>query len=405
MTAGFACPECGSGVRPGATPAGRRVVCPGCGTLVEVPFLPRSYRGGRSARGRSTRMRRLGWWGLGLASLVVAALGLGRLARDHGRRSRASGLAEVVGSMGDAERGGNWARALTEAEAALSMIRDGAEPPRGLDPLSLARRRDRFSIRDLDIRLAAAVAEPEAARAVGECLTLWARAATDPALADRPAPIAAELVRRAEAELMSARSALAAAEPAAAFAAVERAMAGLAPLPASIAAASRDAAAEIATRVVDRHGIAVEGIRGTFTLGTPADYEADLVPLLAEAFRRTHRLGRPRAGPFRHLWDERAPARLRIKLDERREGRYEDTPHHYTRISAELSLESAASPTWQTTAGGRTRRSLGSLGVGRAGMQTQADDSVEHRLYDDARQALMDQIAAKLRELPGLTSG
>lgn len=404
MVAGFACPECGEGVRPGVTPTGRRVVCPGCGTLVEVPFLPRSFRRvGGDVRGR--RLRRLGWWGLGIASVVVAALAVGRLAQERGRQARASGLAEVVGSMGEAERSGDWGRALAEAEAALVLARGGAEPPRGLDLDELARRRDRLSARDVDARLRAATQEADAPRAVGECLTLWARARADPVLADRRGPIAAELLRRAEADLSAARASLGGGEPGQALSAAARATAALAPLPVSTAGPAREVALEVAGRVVERHGVAVDRVRGIFTLGNPAEYEAALIPLLTEAFRRTGYLGRPDSGPFRHLWDARAPARLRIEVLERREGRYEDTAHHLSRLAATLSLERPGETTWQSTAVGRTHRTLGALGIGRAGMQTRADESVERRLYDDARQALMDHVAAKLRELPGRPPG
>src|SRR3954468_18710687 len=67
MVGTFACPECGSAVLPRGHSPGRRVRCRECGTLVEVPFLPRASGRRRSRK----RVRGWVWAGGGIAVAVL----------------------------------------------------------------------------------------------------------------------------------------------------------------------------------------------------------------------------------------------------------------------------------------------------------------------------------------------
>src|SRR4051812_30329058 len=98
MIGTFACPECGSGVSPRAGSPGRRVRCAGCGTLVEVPFLPRVARS-RQSRGR------WGWRlaGGGLAVAVLMVVLAVNVARSRGHAARVERLHAQMEAVDRAE--------------------------------------------------------------------------------------------------------------------------------------------------------------------------------------------------------------------------------------------------------------------------------------------------------------
>lgn len=407
MDGSFACPRCGSTVELSGLTPGREVRCGWCGIRVEVPFLPRVGSGWKRWRWRRRRPLWASWvqGGLGLAVVLALVLGGNRLVQSRCRDAREKAMTELADSSRAAEATGQLGQALVEIEAALALAREGG--PTTVGRLGeLRRRRDRLSRREAEARLGA-LAGAEPGRAVGECLTLLARVRDDPTLAGLRDAIVVRLEQarrlRAEADAADARRALAEGRAAEALASCER----LARRAVDLAGGDRDRAREeaeaLATQVIQRHGVVVEPVRGRFTIGSETFYATLLHRPLEDALRRMGYLPREESSRWRSLWDAQATYRATLEVAESLEGEYFQTRNRLSRIQVDAVLDRPDAPPWRVHLSARTRVPVPNLSAYQASRLASHDGrspEVERQLFDDARAALAEQFAQKLRSLP-----
>ncbi len=410
MGGGFACPECGREISPGGLTPGREVLCPGCSTLVEVPYLPRAAgwkrrRGGRG-RGRSAWLdSKLLRAAVGLAAVAVVGLAASRFVGGRVRSDRERVLAELVASADEAQADGKLDAAYYQIEAALAQARtmdlDGSAR---LAALRL--RRDRASACEADARLATIDAlDPDLA--VGESLTLAERARGDRALAPRLDAIAAKLeasrLRQARADLDAARRALDAADGPAAFAAARRLHDRAGKLGEADSRRLRDDAEGVIEAAVGRFGIALPPASGRFAAGSGAAYDAALDRHLAEILGARGYLVQPRRSAWRSTWDDHAPFLLTIRIVEEQGEYYLQSKNKITQIEGFLDLAHRGRPVWQGRLVSRTRVPLLDLPAYLAGHLATSgrhDAQVERRFHADALAQFVDQAVRNLRGLP-----
>ena len=408
MTGVFACPECGLELWVEGTSPGREVQCEGCSTWVEVPFLPRAGAAKFTRRGarRSPWASRTLRGAVAFAALVLIALTATRMIGGRVRTDRERVLAELVASADRAEASRRYDVALREAEAALAHARSFERE--GSSRLAeLADRRDRASLREATARLAAVEAlHPDAA--VGESLTLAARARHDPALAPLAGAIddrlAASRRRQAEADLALARLAFDEGRDADAFAIADRLHARARDLPEADSLRYRDQAEALLVAAVGRSGVTLPPAYGRFVAGSVEGYAAVLDRLRADSVKARGYLPQPGRSPWSGLWDEKAPFVQAVEIAESQDEFYLQSKNRTTFIDGTFELFHEGRSAWKIRVVGRTRAPLPNLPAYLAGHLATADrrdPDAEKRLHADALAQFAEQAARNLRALPG----
>ncbi len=409
MTGTFACPECGDEVTlKGATP-GREVQCSRCATWVEVPYLPRD---GVWTRPRYRKARRpwlipLGWAGVALLALAIAFVAGSKYIESRGRSSREATLAEFIRTADQAEKLGRVDRALSEIEGALAYLRQGDR--RASDRLAdLRRRRDSLSIREAESRIvSAAKQEPDAA--VGQLLTLQARARTDRTLDGLTTTILAAIDaarrRQVEADFAAARRARDEGRPFDALTLGERALGVADKLDANTARSAMAESDSILGPIVARMGVIVVQLPGTYSVGSVEAYDKTLAPILVDVLRRKGYVPKPPKGSARTIWDQHAPYRCEFRVAEAQGMFYLQSKNRVSEITANLSLLKGREAFWQVVMSGRTQVPLPDLSAyvgSRIAVSERRNPDVERMLYDNARASLMEQLGATVRGMPPL---
>jgi hypothetical protein len=415
MQGSFACPECGYEIRPTGLAPGRQVRCGWCDSLVEVPFFPRADQ---IMRSRSARRRgRSAWWAwrswpvwarltVPLLCVAVAVALAYRVVRSRWQSADAAALVEMVETSLRAEKAGRLGDALTELQSALARAERMAPPPPGID--DLRRRRDALSLREAEAKLAALsgpVADPGSA--VGQVLTLRARAARDPALADLATAIEAALERLrqtwAQADSVEAAKALEAGRPDRAMDLCERLHRTADELPAEPRHRLQDEAAAIARRIIARYGTIVEPVRGQFTLGTPDSYTTQLRPIFLEGLRNHGYLPRPAQPVWPDLWTEAAPFRIVFEVVERQDESYLQSPNRISQIDGKMEMVRGGKAFWHDTPSARTQvpvPALPAYQASRVAVSAHRSPDFERVLYNNARAGLLERIGLSIRNLP-----
>ena len=431
MAGGFACPECGQAISPRGLTPGREVICPGCATLVEVPYLPRATepprradnpsgpplrRGGRS-RGWRSRMspgarRRLGW-GLAVGAVGLVALTTWWAVGSIGARARSERervLNELIAASDDATAAGNPGAAFREIEAAVVAARK-LDPAGSTRLDSLIDRRNRAARDEVAARLDALGRLGPDARA-GEAQILSARARRDPALAalaDRiDAATEAALTTQAEADRDHARQSLAAGKGVEAFEMAVRAH----------GRADRLASRTDATRIGgEARAIIVEAIElcGATVADPPAasaerkDSAASFArSLWTEALTGRGYLLAPAGSPWGKVWADHAPYQVSARVTEAHEGLYLQSQNRPTQIDGWFSVTVRGQPSWQTRIYAQTRAPIPDLAAfvaSRLATADHRDAEIERRLADDARTAFQLQASRNFRGIPLAGSG
>ena len=406
MAGTFACPECGGTLAlHGATP-GREVQCAQCATWVEVPYLPRDgvWTRPRFRRHRAAWVIPVAWTGVGLLALLVAVVAWSKATASRERATRDATLDALIASADAAEKAGRPDRALSEVEAALSLLRP--DDPGCVGRLGeLTARRDALSVLEGEARIAmSSTAEPDSA--LGDLLSLQARARKDRALA----PLVPALLRaiqsarrrQADAALDAARSAAEGNRPLDALAAGERALAVADRLEGDASRAVAAGAEGLMAPILARLGVVVVQQPGKFTLGSAASYDTALGPILAASLRRRGYAPRPPTGPARALWDRHAARRLEFQVVEAPGVLYLQSQNRLTQVVTSLALVRGSEIFWQANVTARTEVPLPDLGAHASGKIAFADKDLdmEHRLYENARLSALDRVAMHLRALP-----
>jgi hypothetical protein len=406
MSETFACPECGGEVELLGAAPGREVQCAQCATWIEVPYLPRGgvWTRARFRRSHAAWVIPTAWAGVGLLAALVAVVAWSKVSTSRSHAARDATLESLIASADLAEKAHRPDRALSEIEAALVLLRQD-DAGCGDQLHELMARRDALSAREGEARIAAAAkAAPDAA--VGDLLSLQARARTDHALEPLVPTILqaveAARLRQADAALAVARRSLDEKRPLDALAAGERALAVADKLSGEPSRSIAAEAERLMGPVLGRLGVVAVQLPGKFTLGSEASYDAALGPIIVDALRRRGFAPRPASGPASALWDRHVARRLEFHVAESRGVLYLESQNRITQIITTLTLVRGTVTLWQGAVTARTQVPLPALSahastrIGVAGR----DLDMEHKLYEDARATTLDRVASQLRGLP-----
>ncbi|MDB5351798.1 MAG: hypothetical protein JWN86_3045 [Planctomycetota bacterium] len=398
MAGSFACPECGCAVVPRGLSPGRQLRCGECGTLVEVPFLP------RATGPRRTRRHGPGWtWAvLGIVAAVLMVVGSVEIARSRGRAGRERKIAALVSASEKAEASSRYDEALADATAGLKIAKTlGADAT-----APLKERRDRLALRDAETRLAGVEAAPDQVEALRALrVTIESDRALEPLRDTVVDALSVALARRAGADLNDASSALASGHPQMAINLCERVAKAADELGYERAEGLKEAARRVAESVIRRVGVTFEPVTGEFLQGpsTARLHAESLYPNIASALARRGYLPKPKASAFLTVWDETAPFKVALSVVERNDGNFFQTPLHTSRLQAILALKQGKAIRWQTQAQGKTRLPPPTMTAFEQSHLTLAktrDPAIEKRLYDDARAVLAENLGGMLRTMP-----
>ena len=406
----FACPDCGTELKVAGLIPGREVQCAVCGTAVEVPYLPRE--GGSSSHSASKRgklkapwLLRLAWVAAGILGVILVVGAVRQSVKSRIFADRESRVVELLASAASHERAGRLERALVESEAAVALLRS-VEPCSPGRREEVARQRSRLSLREA-LRKLELLDTMEARRAVGECLTLRVRAESDPALADLGPTIESALdqarSRQGAEDLSAAEKAIGEGRPADALRLLEGLLTLASKLPTIEGARTTVAAKGIAARLVQRVGLNLSPVKGTFLLGSPESYATALGPALAEAARIRGYLARPAKSSFATLWETDAPYRLSIELTEGYGGYYLQSQSRSGAIHGSVTLTKRREVVWTADLTGRTRVPVEGMPAylgSRLAVSDRREPEAEKRLYEDAFASFTEQVGVKLRGVP-----
>jgi len=393
----FACPECRRIVAPTGTVAGLRVRCEACGTLIEIPIVP---RGGGYHRRKPAQTWT--WAVLGVVAAVLMVVAAVQIARNRGWSNREREVAQAVARSERDEASGRFAEALVEAEAALKIAK--ALDPSARKPLKV--RRDRLALRESEADLAASAMAPDPVAALR---ALRARVESDPArepVRNHVVEALSEaLGRRAEKDLAEASRAAASSHPELAMGLCEGVARAADELGFERAGGVRDAARAIAEGVIGRIGVVLAPVEGEFVpaLGSARAHAASLHPLASEALRRKGYIPKPSESAFLDAWDQVAPYKLAIEVVERLDGTFFQNPSNTTKLNLHVVLTKGPTVLWEARPFGKTRvppPDMASFEMSRLSLGKARDPALEKRLHDDARTVLAENFVKSLQTLP-----
>jgi hypothetical protein len=159
---------------------------------------------------------------------------------------------------------------------------------------------------------------------------------------------------------------------------------------------------EVANRLVATHGLLLSPTRGEFTLGSPAGYDAALLPILLDAAKGRSLAPKPAKSPFLPLWDRLAPYRVEIEVTESYTALYLQSKSRISTIQGKVKLSRGGEVYWQADLTGRTRVPVAGLPAyiaSRLAVSDKVDLEAERRLYDDAFESFREQFGTKVRGL------
>ena len=409
MVGVFACPECGEEVILEGLAPGRQTHCSACGTLVEVPYLPRvtpSGTGSRRFRSRKSRKLLKRAIAAGVAVVLIVAVGFSvvNLVRSRLGSAAKTRLNEVIASADTAERAARLDRALTEIEAAIRLA-DNPAASDGLGRDALRQRRDSLSQREAAGRLDQ-IAKLDPARAVGEALILRQRVKSDRALAALGSRVEQGLRdsrrRWFDQDMNSARISMDAGKPVDALTMARRAWTTSAEL---ADAASRTRVELLVTEIVQAHGVIIEPVRGSFFLGSEEIYTKNILSPLQDALRMHAYIPAPPVAEWAELWRSQAPNRVTITIREMSEGLYLQSQNRSTRIECRVTLNRNRGPSWELVINARTGQgpiltNMRAYQAGHLGTSSKRNTDQERLLFEDAFKFLLEQFGLRIRALP-----
>ena len=178
-------------------------------------------------------------------------------------------------------------------------------------------------------------------------------------------------------------------------------------LPPDVMAPIRAAIENLVKRIVNRHGIVVDPIRGHLLAGSIAKYNATMIPSLISGLKAKGYVPRSDTTAWRGLWSG-APYRLVVELNEKLEGNYMSTDNRLTRIDAHLILSFQGREMWQTTPTARTMVPLPNLPAyqsTRAALSRERSDELEQLLYENARTLIDEKFSFAVQSMPACGQG
>lgn len=400
MTNTFACPECGQRVDPTGIP-GRQLRCPGCATLLEVPYLPRTTAPKRRSR-RAARRRAARLLAIAAAGLIVLIAGGLLLAQRTRRRQVDDAITAGLQAVESAAAEGRHAEAARQAAAVLELAQRRHIPP----PAGLAQRRADSARRAARQVMESLPARPPA-EAVAAATTLRDEARADDALSDLLGPIgqalAAARERAAESDLSAGRRELEAGRPAAALKHAGAARSAAVLLADSAAATIARQADDLAEALAARYGVVADPVAGRWFLGSTDEFRTLLIQPTLEALRGRGYLTAPDQPPdWQAIWSKAAPNRLHIEVDEEAIP-YLQSASRATKLTVRLSLTRDHTLIQNATINAQTRIPPPGMGVYEAGVIATAprrSPSVEQRLRRDAIDQIRERLGVQFASLP-----
>jgi hypothetical protein len=403
----FACPECSYEIALGGLSPGRHVRCDWCGTLVEVPFLPRAPEVTKFRQVRHWRP----WWKRRIRVIVGVVLGLvlalsGRILFSHERAGAERALADHSTAADENERAKRFGTAVNEIDQAI-QIAMRVDGPGSARLETLRRRREQLSLHAVESRLVE-VAKEAPDRSIADCTRLLAQIHKDPALSSLEAAVREQLDRSRErlaaTTLEAARKAFQAGQSTEVLDRCERLAELAGDLPPSARAPLLSECDTLVASVVGARGIVLEPVHGRFTFGSATGYDALLHPPLEVALRRLGYVPRRPSSPWPRLWNERAPFRFTIEMNERQQGTYLQSRNRLSAIDATLVLHVNGQTAWRSgPIAARTRTDLPNMPAfqaSRMAIGERPNAEFEHRFYDDARAVFLEKYSAILGKIP-----
>ena len=272
----------------------------------------------------------------------------------------------------------------------------------------LQRRRDALSLREAEERIAASV-RLNSNVAVGDLLTLQARARTDRALDGLTSTILTSIDaarrRQVAADFLNAKRASDENRPFDALKLTEQAFAAADKVDANLSRSAFVEGEAILGPIIARIGVIVIQLPGQFTLGSTQTYDTTLGPTLADHLRKQGYATRPSRGQAQVIWDRRAPFRVEFQIAETQGSLYLQSKSRVSAITASMSMIKGQEVLWQARVIGRTQEPLPDLAAfvaSRLAVSDRRSPETERLLYENARGSLLEQVGARLNGLPPL---
>lgn len=348
---------------------------------------------------------RWAWAAVAGVGIVGVSIGAISYVKHQYRSARNGSITRLLDSSRASEKEGHLDLALVDLDAALELAHQSG-PPSGASMEDLTAHRGELARREAEKVLAELEQSGARPFPLGDWLNLVARTQKDPdlkVLAARVDQGFQQSVRQeAGRELASARHNFDTRQVVESLRGCDRIAALVPHLTGSEADGLRRDASELATRLVEGHGVAIETTRGEFVLGSQESYRSSLLPVLIKALEAKGYLPSRESSPWRSAWTG-AKYRLRMQVSERREGNYMSSQNRLTRIEARVSLTSGDRLVWQTIPTARTAVPLPRLPVQlstQIAASLERRDDIERLLYENARGQIDEKFSYALGNMP-----
>ena len=363
MPDSFACPECGVPIILPPYARGQRRNCPQCQTVVELPYLTRLVK---------PRKRRPlpGWAAVvvtGCLSVLLAYITF-QMVRSRVKGERQNTLKQILLLVEEDERTGRTDAAVRRLDAALQLAAEpGLTSPGHVEELQAKRTR---------------LATEQAERSEKQVL------------------------ERVEADLVVAGTLVpgAQADPAPLLDLCERVLRAVQPLHTPRALAARQKVENLAGRIIEQRGIVVEPPRGVFVYEPDTVYrQAGLDKALNFILVGRGYLPVRENSPLTPLWNQSAPFKMAIELNETRAAKYMSSVLDTFVLSAELQFMRTGAVEWKNKLQGRTRQPCPMIPARLAGVlaiRTTRDLESERLFFNDAASELIGQLSKSMASFP-----
>lgn len=403
MSSEFGCPECGTPIVLNAAAPGRRVRCDGCGTLLEVPFLPRAVRTPR--QNASPPLVPLVVWVLA-GFVVLLSLGIIGVKLTWRARVHATANAEMVAIHARAEEA--WrADQLDEALTAFDEALGRPELPWDPEVVQSFRERREKAVHRVTERDLERLEQLESDEAVREGLALEARLADDPNLVDERdsarSAVARAVVEWFERDLGEADRALERGEVARAFDLSDSLWQAADTLPYWAGKPDSDRLIDLLKRIAGRYGAWIEPIQGKYRLGSAAEYEQSLRPILVKTLREKGYAAPPSDMERAAVWNQLAPNRLSIEVVERAGGLYLQSANPVAHLECRLLFQRTGKVDWKQAVQAQTDVPLPRLPAfeaSRLSVSKTPNPEIQRRFHDNAFETLLGRIRKVVAVLP-----
>lgn len=403
MSSEFACPECGRPVALSGLATGRRLRCDDCGTMIEVPYLPRAAK---TPRRTAPLVPPVVLVLAGLVTLLsLAIIGVKQAWRAGVHASATAEMAALRSRAEDAWRADQFDDAVQAFDAALAR-RDLPWGPEVLQSFQDRRTTAAHRLVDQELERLDLLGPDDRLR---DGLALDARIEADPSLEAYRDPVRAVVCRaveqRFERDLTAADQAFEAGQvgPSMALADGLQKLAGRLPYWARNPGPAPDRLVDLMRRIAARQGAVVEPIQGSYRLGSAEAYDKALRPVLLDGLRAKGYATEPADPELASVWGQSAPNRLVVEVVEREGGRYLQSANPIALLEVRLVFQRPGKVEWKQTIQAQTDVPLPRLPAFEAShlaiVKTPSPE-IQRRFHDNAFQALIGRVGKVAAAVP-----